>query len=93
MNVIGIHIVRLDQRRQPFFQTLQRQAVGGVDAGRAQDADGNTTPLPPGTQLALGIDPSAGTGTVGGERPGFVDHSPGAIAVNPRRAYVNQAPW
>jgi len=93
VDVIGVHVVGLDQRRQALFQALQRQAIGSVDPGRAQDADGDATATPPGTQLPFGIDTAPGARIVGGEAPGLVDQGAGTIAVNPCRAYVNEAAW
>jgi len=93
MDVVGEHVILLDQCRQPFVQTLQRQAIGRVDAGCAQDADNNTTAPSPGAQLPFGIDPSPGPQIVGGKRPGFINQGTAAIAVNPCRAYVNQSSW
>lgn len=93
MDVVGVHIVGLDQRRQALFQALQRQAVGGVDPRRAQDADSDATAPPPGTQLPFGIDTAPGARIVGGKAPGLVDQGAGTITVNPCRAYVNKAAW
>lgn len=93
MDVVGVDIIGLDQRRQALFQAFQRQAVGGVDAGRAQDADGDATTSAPGAQLPFGIDAAPGPWIIGGEAPRLVNQGAGTIAVNPCRAYVNEAPW
>jgi len=93
VDVVGVHVVGLDQRRQTLFQALQRQAVGGIDAGCAQDADDDAAAPAPGAQLPFGIDAAPGARIVGGEAPGLVNQGTGTIAVNPCRAYVNQAPW
>ena len=93
MDMIGEGVVGLDQRRHSFLEARQRQAVGGIDAGGTQDADLDAGLPPPATQAAFGIDPTPGPTAFGAQTAGFVDPRPRAIAVNPRRAYVNQAPW
>lgn len=93
MDVISEYIILLGQGRQTFLQAFQRQTVGGVDAGRAQDADGDATAPPPGAQLPFGINPPAGARIVGGKRPGLINQCPAAITVDPCRAYVNEAAW
>ncbi len=93
MDVVGEHVVARDQRRQALLQALERQAVGGVDARRAQDGDGDAGPPPPAAQHALGVDAAAGAGAFRLRAPRLVDGFGAAIAVDPRGANVNQAPW
>ncbi len=93
MNVVGVHIVIGHQGWRAPLQTLDRQAVGGIDARSTQDGDSNAVAQPPGTQHTLGIDPSAGPRALRIQAARFIDARTGTIAVNPRRAYVNQAAW
>ena len=93
MDVIGEHVVTRDQRRQALLQALERQAVGGVDARRAQYGDGDAGPPPPAAQHALGINSAGGTRAFRPGVPRLVDGRRAAIAVDPRGANVNQAPW
>ena len=93
MNVVGEYIVVRRQGRQAFVQALHRQAVGGVDAGRAQNADRHPAPRPPSAQYPLGIDPTLGAGAFRLQAPCLINHCAATITVNPRRAYVNQAAW
>jgi len=93
MNMVGVHIVIGKQRRRAPLQALDRQAVGGIDTRSTQDGDSNAVAQPPGTQHTLGIDTSPGPRTLRIEAARFVDAGTAAIAVNPRRAYVNQAAW
>ena len=55
VNVIGPHVLFRQQRWQATFEAGQRQAIGGIDSRRSQDADGNAATRPPGSQAALGI--------------------------------------
>ena len=41
----------------------------------------------------FGIDPAAGPGALRIEAARFVDQIPATVAINPRRAYVNETPW
>ena len=93
MNMVGIHVILDRQRRHALLQALKRQAVCGVDAGRAQNDDRDAVSSAPGAHDSLGINPAERSFTFRIEEPGFVDPCSSAIAVNPRRAYVNQASW
>lgn len=93
MDVIGIHIIGRHQSWQAFIQTLHRQAIGSINTGCPENEELYAIALRPATQAALGIDPAARPGTFRIEPPGFVDNGPAAIAVNPRRTYVNEATW
>jgi len=93
VDVIGVDIIDLGQRRQTLVQAFQRQTVGGVDPRGAQDGDGNAATLAPVAQLALGIDTPSGAGALRIQAPGLVDLRAATIAVNPCRAYVNEASW
>lgn len=93
VDVIGEYVLVGGQRRQPLFQPRQRQTIGGVDSGRAQDADGDAAPRPPGPQPAFGIDPALRPRVARRASPGLVDPGAGAIAVNARGAYVDQTTW
>jgi len=93
VNVVGEHVVGFDQRRQALAQAFHRQAVGGIDAGDAQDGDGHAGPPSPGTQAAFGIEPAAGARTLGIDAARLVDLRPAAIAVDAGGANVDQASW
>jgi len=93
MDVVGVDVVGVDQRRQALAQALHRQAVGGVDTRYAQDRDRHAGPPPPGTQAAFGIEPPGGARTLGIDAPRLVDLRPPAVTVNAGRANVNQASW
>ena len=93
MDVVGEHIVTVDQRRQAFLQALQRQAIGRVNAGRAQDGNSDTGRPPPGPQAALGGDAAGAPCALGIQAAGLVDRRAAAIAVNACRTNINQAPW
>ena len=93
MNVVGKHIIAVDQRRRAFLQTLNGQTIRRVNAGRTQDADGDAGTCAPGAQGGLGIDAARSAGALGIEAARLVDLRPATIAVNPCRAYVNQAAW
>lgn len=93
VDVIGIHILVGDQRWQSPLQASQRQTIGGVDTGRAQDADGDAAPRPPGPQPVFGIDPALRPRVGRRASSGLVDPGTGTIAVNARGAYVDQTTW
>ena len=93
MDVIGEHIVRFIQRRHAALQTLDRQAIGSVNTGGAQNGNGHTGLLAPSPQALLGIDPARGARTFRLEATGFIDLGPGAIPINASGTNVNQAPW
>ncbi len=93
VNVVGIHVLGGDQRWHRLLQARQRQPVGGVDAGRAQDADGDAAARPPGPQPAFGIDAALRPRVGRQAGPGLVDPGAGAIAIDARGAYVDQATW
>ena len=48
MDVIGVDIITVNQRRQPSFQPLQRQAIRRVNPGSTQNADTHATAPSPG---------------------------------------------
>ena len=61
MNMIGKHIIGSLQRWQAFFEALQGQAVGGVDAGRAHDGNASARhPAAEAAQLPLGVNAARG---------------------------------
>ena len=93
MNMVGEDVIRLGQGRQTFFQALDRQAVGGINAGGTQNGNPHPGPGAPVTQTLFGIDPAAGARTLRIQAPRFVNPRPGTVAVNPCRAYVNQLSW
>jgi len=93
VDVIAVDIVGGTQRRQAFFQALERQAVGGIDARRAQDGNHHAVVPPPGAQAALGIDPTHGAAILRLQAARFVDKRAAAIAVHPGRTNVDQAAW
>jgi len=93
MNVVGIHIVSGTQRRQAFFQALERQAIGGVDARGAQDGNRHAVLPPPETQAALGVNATRGTAAFRLQATRFVDDLASAITVHPGRTNVDQAAW
>ncbi|TXT32374.1 MAG: hypothetical protein FD131_366 [Rhodocyclaceae bacterium] len=93
VDVVGVAVVCGAQGGQRLVQTFDGQTVGGVDAGRTQDGDLDASPLAPLTQAAFGINPPTGPRTLRIEASRFVDLRPATVAINPRRAYVNQTPW
>jgi len=93
VDVVGVGIVLGKQRRQGLFQTLERQAVGGIDTRRTQDADAHPLAAAPGAQAMFGIDPAGGASAFRMAGAGLVDQCPGAIAINPCRTNVDQLPW
>ena len=93
VDMVGEDIVAVDQRRGAFLQALQRQAVGSVDAGRAQDRHGDAVAPPPGAQRLFGGDAAASARTFGMAASGFVDPGTAAIAIDARGANVDQAAW
>lgn len=93
VNVIGIAVIHCTERRQGLGQALDGQAISRVDARGAQDGDFDAGPLAPLTQAMFGIDATAGAGALRIQAAGFVDLRPATVAINPRRAYVDQTPW
>ena len=93
MDVVGKYIISRSQRRQTFFQTLDRQALGGVNTRRAKDGDGNIVVSPPCAQTALGINTTSGPAAFRMQATGFIDRRASAIAVDTCRTHVNQAAW
>jgi hypothetical protein len=82
-------------QRQAAPQALQRQAVAGVDARRAQDADaaGAAEAAPEAAQAALRHRRAVPRAPTLHRRPRFVDPGTTAIAIHPAGADVDQAPW
>ena len=93
MNVIGEHIIRFIQRRHAALQTLDRQTIGSVNTGGAQDRNGHAGLLAPQAQALLGIDPARGAWTFRLKAACFVDLRTGTIAIDAGGTNVNQAPW
>ena len=93
MNVVGEDVIRLGQGWQAFFQALERQAVGGINAGGTQNGNPHPGLGAPVTQTLFGIDPASGARTFRIQAPRFVNLRPGTVAVNPCRAYVNKLSW
>ncbi len=93
MDVIGVAVIGCAQRRKGLVQALDGQTVGGVDARGAQDGDFDAAPLTPLAQARFGINPSSSPGTLRIQAARFVNLRPATVAINPRRAYVNQTSW
>ena len=98
VDVVAPGILGGEQGRQSLAQAFERQPVGGVNAGRAQNADAHAAPPAPVgqaplAQAALGIDAAHGALALRPARARLVDQRPGAIAVNSGRADVDQLPW
>jgi hypothetical protein len=92
VNVVGEHIIGGEPAPAGLLQTFQRQAVGGVDTGRAQD--GKRTPLRrPRRAGSFGIDTTAGARAFRFRRRVSSICGAATIAVNPGGANVNQAAW
>src|SRR5690606_8697741 len=93
VDVVGEDVIDGRQHRIPALQAVERQTVGGIDAGRAQDGNAHATAAAEIAQATLGIDATLrarGTGATGTR---FIDQRAAAIAVNPCRAYVYEALW
>ena len=93
MDVVGVYVLVRHQHRVATLQALQRQAVGGVDAGRAQQGDAHPATPAEIAQAALGIDPAPAARGLRVAGPGFIHMGSATVAVNPCRAYVYQALW
>lgn len=93
VNVISENIIRRNQRRQAFLQTLNGQTIGRVNTRCAQNRHAHTGSGAPLAQITLGINPPPGTRTFWIQAPRFVNPRPCTIAVNTRRAYVNKLAW
>ena len=93
VDVIGVAVIGLAKRRKGLVQAFDGQAVSGVDARRAQDGDLDASPLAPLAQATFGIDSPTGASALRIQAARFVDLRATTVAINPRRAYVNQAPW
>jgi len=93
MDVVGEHILTVDECRRALFKSLEGQTISGINARRTQDTDAYARACAPIAQHLLGIDPTGSTAALRIQRPGLIDPGTGAIAVNPCRAYVNQAAW
>ena len=93
VDVIGVAVISVAKRRKGLVQAFNGQAVGCVDTRRAQDGDLDAGPLAPLAQATFGIDPPAGASALRIQAARFVDLRATTIAINPRRTYVNQAPW
>jgi len=91
VDVVGEHV--LGGRRVATRDALDRQAVGGVDAGRAQDGDAQVATPPKGAQASFGVESATGAGVRRAARASLVDFRAVAIAIDPRRAYVHKALW
>lgn len=93
MDVIGIDIVGLAQRRDAAPQTFDRQTVSGVDPGHPQDADGDAAVPAESSQLTFGINAAVGAGGAWAEYSRLVHPFAGAVAIDPRRTYIHDALW
>ena len=93
MDVIGKYVIGCDQRRQPLGEAFQRQAIRGVNARRPQNGNGNPVLPAPDAQPLFGIHPPSGPAAFRVQATGFVNQRALAIAINPGRTNVDQAPW
>jgi hypothetical protein len=92
MNMVGIHVVRRVQRGNTLAQPLDRQAIGGIDAGGTQNADHHPT-APEGAQLAFGVNPATGAGRGWPQGMRLVNQIAVAIAVHTGGADVHDSLW
>ena len=93
MDVVGVDVLIGHQGRHRTLQALDRQPFSRVNAGHAQNTDGDTKATSPGTQGSFRIAAAHGPGIRGGQGARLIDPGSGTIAVNPCCAYVNQATW
>ncbi len=89
MNMVGVHIVLRHQRRRTLFQAFQRQTVGGVNPGHAQDRELALIALRPAPQHPLGIHTSLGACVHRCDGSGLVKENALTIAIHARRADIN----
>ena len=92
VDVVGEHVVVGTQGRHAPAQPFKRQALGGVDPGRAQNADAHAVTLAKAAQLALGVDAALGARGDRAQRTRFVDALAGAVAINTAGTDVDQPP-
>ena len=92
VDVVGVAVVLGNQGRGAALDAFQRQAVGGIDAGRAQDAHLHPQRFAPGAQLALGVDPPHRAAVHRRHRTRLGHPVAAAIAVHAAGADVDQRP-
>lgn len=93
VDVIGVYILVLDEHRIAAPEPGQRQAIGSIDARRAKQADPRPGTPAETTQLPLRIDPPPCARRARPAWACLVDPVPAAIAIDPRRADVDNALW
>ena len=93
VDVIGDDVVISGEDRQAATQTVERQAVAGVDAGNAQDADRALAGAAEMAKLALGIEAAPPPAALRPRRARLVNPRAAAVAIDPAGAEVNQVPW
>lgn len=93
VDMVGVAVIGGAERWKGLEQALDGQTVGSVDARRAQNGNADAGPRAPLAQTAFSINPSAGPGALRIEAARFIDLVAATVAINPCRAYVNEAPW
>lgn len=93
MNMVGVHVVACAQRRGSLLQTVERQAIGRIDAWRAQDTDDHSPVTAKSPQLALGISSATSARGRRTKRARLVNQRPGTIAIDPAGAYIDDSLW
>src|SRR5471030_3097278 len=71
-------------------QAFQRQPVGAIDAGHAQDRYAGAGVAGPASQRPLGVDAAQRAGVARRHSPGFVEQRAAAVAVDPAGADINE---
>jgi len=93
MDVVGMDIVFGTQHRITAPQPVERQAVGRIDARRAQHRYPHPCASAKSAQTLLCIDPAPRTCRLRPTGPQLVHPRTCTIAVNPCRAYVYEGLW
>ena len=90
MDVIGIDVILGAQYRRGALELRQRQALGRINPGYAQNDHLHPALLAPGEERTLRVDPAQGPHRLRRDRPVLVHPGPAAISVDTAGADVDQ---
>lgn len=90
MNMIGEHIMFLHQGRSPIFQSLNRQAVLGINTRHAQNGQTRMRTPCPCAQHMFRIHAPPGAGVLRVDPARLVNQRSLAIPVHAGRADINE---
>ncbi len=90
MNMVGEHVMLLDQGRRSIFQSLGRQAVLGINTRYAQNGQARMRAPCPCAQHMFRIHAPPGAGVLRIDMAGFVNQRSLAIPIHAGRADINE---